>query len=113
MYLESFGEFLTFDALAREFVSIWKQGFEELAAMPWYFWAIIPPICFTQGTWLFIDARKRESCPWFWGLWGMISFPMPLILYLLIVRKIYRHCGMIYRSLKRKWTMKKEGKIHE
>jgi len=66
------------------------MNLEQLHTMPWYLWLILPPILFAQGIWLFIDARKRESFPWFWGLWGMISFPMPIVLYLLYVRRIFR-----------------------
>lgn len=39
-----------------------------------------------QSTWLFRDARKRSKYPWFWGIWGLIQCPMPLIFYWLIVR---------------------------
>jgi len=63
---------------------------EELLALPWYVWVILPPVLFAQGTWLFVDARRRYSFPWFWGLWGMISFPLPIVLYLLIVRRMDR-----------------------
>jgi hypothetical protein len=63
---------------------------EELLALPWYVWVILPPVLFAQGTWLFVDARRRDSFPWFWGLWGMISFPLPIVLYLLIVRRMDR-----------------------
>lgn len=50
----------------------------------------VMPILLAQSTYLFIDARKREAYPWLWGLWGLISAPTPLIVYLLIVRKIYK-----------------------
>ncbi|SFT17042.1 hypothetical protein SAMN05428962_4936 [Paenibacillus sp. BC26] len=39
-----------------------------------------------QSSWLFKDAKKRSRYPWFWGIWGLIQFPMPLLCYLLIVR---------------------------
>ncbi|WP_438448495.1 transcriptional regulator [Gorillibacterium sp. sgz5001074] len=48
------------------------------------------PVLLAQSTYLFIDARKRDRYPWFWGLWGLIQAPMPILLYLLLVRKIYR-----------------------
>ncbi|MGG4035420.1 transcriptional regulator [Paenibacillus cisolokensis] len=41
----------------------------------------------TQSTWLFIDARKRKRYPWFWGLWGLIQFPLPLLFYWVLVRR--------------------------
>lgn len=49
--------------------------------------ALVVPLLLAQGSWLFIDARKRGAHPWFWGIWGLFQFPWPLILYLLIVRK--------------------------
>jgi uncharacterized BrkB/YihY/UPF0761 family membrane protein len=52
--------------------------------------AIVVPILLTQSIYLFIDARKREHYPWLWGIWGLIQAPMPLIVYLIVVRKIYR-----------------------
>ncbi|TJY38537.1 hypothetical protein E5161_20270 [Cohnella pontilimi] len=38
-----------------------------------------------QGTLLFLDARKRGGKAWFWGLWGLIQFPMPTITYALLL----------------------------
>lgn len=43
-----------------------------------------------QSTWLFTDARKYNKYPWFWGIWGLIQFPMPLLCYLIFVKKIYK-----------------------
>lgn len=41
-----------------------------------------------QSTFLFTDARKRGHAKWFWGIWGMIQTPMPLLFYLLWSRSI-------------------------
>lgn len=49
------------------------------------------PILLTQSIYLFLDARKREHYPWLWGLWGLIQAPLPLLVYLIVVRKIYRY----------------------
>jgi hypothetical protein len=38
-----------------------------------------------QGTWLYLDARKRGGKAWFWGLWGLIQFPLPTILYTVLL----------------------------
>ncbi len=40
-----------------------------------------------QGTWLFLDARKRGANAWFWGIWGCIQMPLPLIAYWFFVRR--------------------------
>ena len=44
-----------------------------------------------QGSWLFVDARKREANAWFWGLWGFIQTPMPILFYwLFVIKKIHK-----------------------
>jgi hypothetical protein len=55
-------------------------------------WAL-PPLfilLFSQALWLFQDARKQGTNPWLWGLWGLTSFPTPLVVYLIAVRKIFK-----------------------
>ncbi len=52
---------------------------------------LIAVILLTQGTFLFLDARKRNAYPWLWGLWGLMSAPTPTIIYLLVVRKVWKH----------------------
>lgn len=63
---------------------------DELSKLPLPLWILIAILLLAQGTWLFIDARKHTRYYWFWGLWGLIYFPLPLILYALIVRKMHR-----------------------
>lgn len=58
-----------------------------------YSLAEIPPVLLVflallllfQGTWIFLDARKRGRFPWLWGLWGITSVPGPLLIYWLVV----------------------------
>jgi hypothetical protein len=38
-------------------------------------------ITMPQGILLFRDAQKRGHFPWLWGLWGLMTFPMPTIFY--------------------------------
>lgn len=59
---------------------------EELKVLPVWFWVLLIAVLVAQSTWLFIDARKRDSMPWVWGLWGLIQFPMPLLFYFIFVR---------------------------
>jgi hypothetical protein len=59
---------------------------DPLKELPVWLLVLIPLLLLSQGTWLFVDARKRAGYPWFWGVWGMISFPLPLILYWVLVR---------------------------
>lgn len=51
------------------------------ADLPWYGWAALLLLLGAQGTWLFLDARRRGGRAWFWGLWGLIQFPMPMLFY--------------------------------
>ena len=62
----------------------------ELDSLPWFIWVLLALALLTQGTWLFLDARKRGAYPWFWGIWGLTTVPLPTILYLLYIRFIYR-----------------------
>ncbi len=39
----------------------------------------------TQSMLLFVDAKKKGSHPWLWGIWGLIQLPMPTLFYLLFV----------------------------
>ncbi|CAG9621375.1 transcriptional regulator [Sutcliffiella rhizosphaerae] len=43
------------------------------------------PVFLTQSILLFIDAKKKGSYAWFWGIWGLIQFPLPTLFYLLLV----------------------------
>lgn len=54
--------------------------------VPVWLWIVIGAVMLCQGTWLFVDARKRGASAWFWGLWGLVQFPLPLVLYWLVVR---------------------------
>lgn len=62
----------------------------HMDTLPWWGWLLVAAILFSQSTWLFLDARKRGSNCWFWGIWGIIQAPGPLIVYLLVVRNVHR-----------------------
>ena len=47
-------------------------------------------ILISQSTFLFINARKHGHNYWFWGIIGLIQAPVPTIVYLIFVRKIWR-----------------------
>ncbi|MHA7965922.1 sigmaY antisigma factor component [Paenibacillus sp. CAU 1782] len=57
---------------------------EQLKESVW-FWLLLGSIMIGQSTWLFLDSGKRGGLKWFWGLWGLIQFPGPLIVYWLVV----------------------------
>lgn len=60
---------------------------EQTLAESVWFWLLVASILISQSTWLFIDARKMDSKYWFWGLWGLIQFPLPLFIYWIFVRR--------------------------
>jgi hypothetical protein len=55
-------------------------------------WALPPlfVILFSEAVWLFRDAHKQGANPWLWGLWALTNFPTPLVVYLIVVRKVFR-----------------------
>lgn len=63
---------------------------KELASIPLWQWILIALLVFSQSTWMFLDARKRGAKRWFWGIWALTTCPLPLIVYLLAVRKIWK-----------------------
>lgn len=73
----------------------------DQASLPWYAWAAIAVLLLAQGTWLFTDARKRGKLPWFWGIWGLLHFPLPLLAYVVFVRLGFRF-GSVSAKAERK-----------
>ncbi|HEY4553917.1 MAG TPA: transcriptional regulator [Bacillaceae bacterium] len=48
------------------------------------------PILLAQSILLFIDAKKKGAYAWVWGIWGLIHFPLPAIVYYFVVIRPYR-----------------------
>ena len=48
---------------------------------------LVAIILLCQGTWIFIDARKRNEIAWLWGLLGLVNCPTSLLVYLLVTRR--------------------------
>ncbi len=63
---------------------------EELSQIPTWALILLGLTLYLQSSWLFKDGQKHCNHPWLWGIWGMIQFPTPLIVYLLVVRKIHK-----------------------
>ncbi|WP_223702080.1 transcriptional regulator [Sutcliffiella deserti] len=51
----------------------------------YYILPFLLPVLLAQSILLFINAKKRGGYAWFWGIWGLIQFPMPTLFYLLFV----------------------------
>jgi hypothetical protein len=67
-------------------VEVVKPNPVGIQDLPIIFWILLFVLLFSQGTWIFLDARKREANPWGWGLWGCTHFPTPLVVYWLVKR---------------------------
>lgn len=57
---------------------------------PWVAILLVSPILLAQSILLFIDAKKKGAYSWFWGIWGLIHFPLPSLFYYFIVIRPYR-----------------------
>ncbi|KKO55252.1 hypothetical protein [Paenibacillus sp. DMB20] len=59
----------------------------ELQQAPIWILVAASVLVLSQGSWLFMNARKRGlgKMAWFWGIWGSTTVPLPLILYWVIV----------------------------
>lgn len=56
--------------------------------LPLGVYIILVLVLLAQSIYLFIDARKRGHARWFWGIWGMIQTPMPIVFYFIWSRKL-------------------------
>ena len=50
----------------------------------------VAAILLTQSIFLFLNARKHGHNYWLWGILGLIQSPIPLLVYLIFVRKIFK-----------------------
>jgi len=57
----------------------------DLERIPWWGWVLIVLLLGTQGVLIFTDAHRRGARAWFWGLLGLIQFPLPTLFYWLLV----------------------------
>lgn len=51
---------------------------------------VVAIILLSQSIFLFTDARKKGHNYWFWGLIGLIQAPVPILVYLIFFRKIWK-----------------------
>jgi hypothetical protein len=62
----------------------------DVADVPLWIWLVVIVALLSQAIYLFVDARNRHAYPWFWGIIGAITFPLPIILYAIYVRNIFQ-----------------------
>ncbi|KYG27593.1 hypothetical protein [Alkalihalobacillus trypoxylicola] len=63
-----------------------NTSFDELTPVELYvFIPLLIIALLIQSVCLFIDAKKKNKYPWFWGIWGLTQLPMPTVFYLLFV----------------------------
>lgn len=44
----------------------------------------------SQSLFLFFNAKKHQHNYWLWGILGLIQAPLPTIVYLIFIRKIWK-----------------------
>ncbi|MBO2945515.1 hypothetical protein JJQ72_16175 [Paenibacillus sp. F411] len=59
----------------------------EIQSIPPWAILVIALLLLTQGTALFLDARRRGlgRMAWFWGVWGILNVPTPLVVYYFLI----------------------------
>jgi len=67
----------------------------EKAELAWWAWTLIAAVLIGQGTCLFLHARSRGRKAWFWGIWGLIQFPWPSVLYGFLIWRNNRKRGRV------------------
>ena len=50
---------------------------------------MIALIIVCQSSFLFTNARKHGHKYWFWGIWGLISAPLPLLCYFIFAKRLF------------------------
>jgi hypothetical protein len=48
----------------------------------------------SQSLFLFFNAKKHQHNYWLWGILGLIQAPLPTIVYLIFIRKIWKRDSM-------------------
>lgn len=51
------------------------------------FIVLVAIILLSQSIFLFLNARKHNHNYWFWGIIGLFQAPMPLLVYLIFIRR--------------------------
>ncbi|RKD75140.1 hypothetical protein ATL39_0836 [Sinobaca qinghaiensis] len=60
----------------------------ELQEIPIWLYILIFFFLFAQSTFLFIHSRRNGRLRWFWGIWGMLNVPTPLVVYIIYIKYI-------------------------
>lgn len=63
---------------------------DDVNAMPWYLWPIVAAILLSQAIWIYLDAGRRGERKFLWGLFGLLSCPSSLLVYLLVTRVLVK-----------------------
>lgn len=79
----------------------------ELKEIPVYLWIIIGIILSIQSTWIYFDASKRNENKWIWALFGLLSAPSSLIIYLIVTRVVLKkpiNCNKCEKRVSEKYN---------
>lgn len=64
-----------------------KELKEKCPKIPKCVYVVLAVLLVIQGTWIFIDSKKRGLNEWFWGPIGFLSLPFGLIVYLIATKR--------------------------
>jgi hypothetical protein len=56
---------------------------------------IVAIVLLCQSLFLFLNAKKYQHNYWLWGILGLIQAPVPTVVYLIFVRKIWQRNNKI------------------
>lgn len=58
----------------------------ELTEVPVFAYILIAILLISQSLFLFFHSRKHGHLKWFWGIWGCLNAPTPLVVYVLWIK---------------------------
>lgn len=56
---------------------------EELKSIPLWVLMLLAVLLIAQSLFLFFHSRNNDQWKWFWGIWGCMQVPTPIIAYFL------------------------------
>ncbi|MBG9782590.1 sigmaY antisigma factor component [Shouchella lehensis] len=58
-----------------------NNDLRTLTNIPLWAWIILGILLLSQSIYLYFKSQQNGQMKWFWGIWGVTHFPMPLVVY--------------------------------
>lgn len=58
--------------------------------VPIWGWVLIAMILLIQSSILYIQAKKIGKAPWLWGILGLVQFPVPSIIFMILWKTVWK-----------------------